>query len=392
MTEQENRRIQEALSSCLSGVDALPSRRADILRAAKGEMKVKRKMNLGLVVALILVLMTTTVAVAAELGLFGQISERLDSDVRLPALDVAATPVEKVFTTPEGVTVTINQAFYDGTRVFVSYAVAGPTKSAQLGEGKPEHMVNYDWAKPGVIYANEFQDDSAAGQQMAAWLDGSAERWATLRSVTISDNMEMADGTDMNIIGGGDENVYLEDGSYINWKECEVPADKATDEITVSLGVFTGERTYYQTQDSLYYSYGGITERSQFAFTVRKAEVTEVTGAGKGAEWTAEANLTASEIDLKGEIVVTGPEGWTEIWTNWENPGKLDYINEWVLYVNGAKADGYNLDGWVGAQEDGKVAFGICYKLDALEGDMKLVPVYAYAGEKPEEAIALRMK
>lgn len=388
MTEQEKRNIKAALDDCFSGVDALPSMRADILRAAKGEQKVKRRMNMGLILALILVLMTTTVAVAAELGLFGQIGQQEDADVRLPALDAASSPVGKVFTTPEGVTVTIDQAYYDGTRVFVSYAVAGPTKSAALHEGKPD-IVNYDWEKPGVIYANEYQDASEAGRQMAAWLDGSAERYATVRSVTVSDNMEMADGTDMNIIGGGGDDVYLEDGSYINWKECEVPADKAADEITVCLTLFTTERTYYQTADCLYSSYGGITGTSNFAFTVKKADVTEMTGTAKGSDWTAEARLNASVIDLKGEIIVEGPKGWTEIWTSWENPGNLDYINDWRLYVDGAKVDHYNMDGSVWTLEDGKVAFGICYKLDALSADMKLVPEYRYAGEKVEEAIPL---
>ena len=391
MTEQENRKIKEAMTSCLSGVDALPSRRGEILRAAKGEMNVKRKMNLGLVVALILVLLSTTVAVAAELGLFGLLSQQENTDVRLPALDNAATPVGQVFTTPEGVTVTINQAYYDGNRVFVSYAVAGPTKFAELGEGAPD-IVNYDWEKPGVTYANEIFDSSEVGQQLAAWLDGSAERWGKISTVYISDNMEMADGTDMNIIGGGDEDIYQADGSYINWKECEVPADKAADEITVCLSVFTNERTYYQTQDSLCYSYGGITQRSQFPITIRKAAVQEMTGTGKGADWTAEAQLTLSAVDLKGEIIVEGPEGWTDIWTSWENPGQLDYINDWRLYVDGVKADGDNLDGSVWTLEDGKVAFGVCYKLDSTGAEIKLAPVYRYAGEVLDEAIVLTTK
>lgn len=391
MTEQENRKIKEAMTSCLSGVDALPSRRGEILRAAKGEMNVKRKMNLGLVVALILVLLSTTVAVAAELGLFGLLSQQENADVRLPALDTAATPMGQVFTTPEGVTVTINQAYYDGNRVFVSYAVAGPTKFAELGEGAPD-IVNYDWEKPGVIYSNEIFDSSGAGQQLASWLDGSAERWGKISTVYISDNMEMADGTDMNIIGGGDEDVYQADGSYINWKECEVPADKASDEITVCLSVFTNERTYYQTADSLCYSYGGITQRSQFPITIRKAAVQEMTGTGKGTDWTAEATLTLSAVDLKGEIIVEGPAGWTDIWTKWENPGQLDYINDWKLYVGGVQADGYNLDGSVWTLADGKVAFGVCYKLDSTGAEIKLAPVYRYAGEKLDEAIVLSAK
>lgn len=391
MNEMDKRKIKEAMSSCLSGVDALPSMRAEILRAAKGEKKLKHHLNKGLVLALILMLMMSSVAVASGLGLFGLIGQRENADVRLPALDMASTPMEKVFTTPEGVTVTINQAYYDGSRVFVSYTVAGPTKFAETGEGAPD-IVNYDWRKDGVRYANEIHDTSAAGQQLAAWLDGSAPRWGKLSSVYVSDNMDMADGTNLNIIGGGDEDVYQADGSYINWKECEVPADKAADEITVCLAVYTNERTYYQTADSLYYSFGGVTQRNQFEFTIGKSAVTELTGSGQGENWTAEANLTLSVIDMKGEIIVTGPEGWTDIWTSWENPDKLDYINDWALYISGAKADGYNLDGSVWTLEDGKVAFSVCYKLDGNAADIKLVPVYRYAGEKLEEAIALSAK
>ncbi len=383
-----DRDLTRALNQSVQDVHLYDAARRRIRQATKEERPVTNKKFVAIVLAVVLAL-TASVGIAAELGLFGLIGQREDSDIRLPALDVASTSMEKVFTTPEGVTVTINQAFYDGTRVFVSYTVAGQTKSANLGEGKPD-IVNYDWEKPGVVYAKEFQDNSAVGQQLSAWLDGSATRYATVSSVYVGDNMEMADGTDMNIIGGGDEDVYLEDGSYINWKECEVPADKAADEITVCLGVFTNERTYYQTEDSLYYSYGGITQRNKFEFTVKKADVTELTGTGKGVEWTAEAKLTVSAIDMKGEIIVTGPEGWTEIWTTWENPGKLDYINDWNLYVNGAKVDGFNLDGSVWTLEGGKVAFGICYKLSAVQQDMKLVPVYRYAGEKTEEAITLK--
>lgn len=385
MTERD---LERVLNQSVQDVHLSDAARRRIRQATKEERPVTSKKFVAIVLAVMLTL-TASVGIAAELGLFGLIAQRENADVRLPALDMASTPMEKVFTTPEGVTVTIHQAFYDGSRVFVSYAVAGPTKTVELGEGKPD-IVNYDWKKDNVIYANEIHDNSEAGKQMASWLDGSVERWGTLNTVYVGDNMDMADGTNMNIIGGGDEDIYQEDGSYINWKECEVPPDKAADEIAVCLGVFTNERTYYQTEDSLYYSYGGITQRNKFEFTVKKADVAELTGSGKGAEWTAEANLTVSAIDMKGEIIVKGPDGWTEIWTNWENPGNLDYINDWNLYVNGAKLDSYNLDGSVWTQEGGKVAFGICYKLDGASTDLKLVPVYRYAGEKLDEAITLK--
>ena len=120
MTEQESRRIKAALDDCLSGVDALPSVRPDILRAVKGEKKVKRNLSKGLVLALVLILMMSSVAVAAGLGMFGRIGQQEHSDFRLPGLENVSTVLEKVFDVGGGVTVTVHQAYYDGSRVFIS--------------------------------------------------------------------------------------------------------------------------------------------------------------------------------------------------------------------------------------------------------------------------------
>ena len=92
---------------------------------------------------------------------------------------------------------------------------------------------------------------------------------------------------------------------------------------------------------------------------------------------------------MKGEIAVEGPKAWTDIWSAWENPDKIDYIHEWRLYINGVKMEGHNLEGGIRVVEDGKLRFGICYKLDEVSADMKLVPVYAQSGEHMEEAIVL---
>lgn len=389
MNHADNQKIQEALTSCLSGVEALPSRRGEILRAVRGEKKVKRKMSKGLVLALVLMLMMGSVAVAAELGLFGLIGNQVDADVRLPALDAAATPVGQSFTTPDGTTVTINQAFYDGKRVFVSYTVAGKHQTVELGEGKPD-IVNYDWQEPGETYAKAHADESAVGQQMAKWLDGSAERWAKKRHVWIPDSLEMADGTVLNIIGGGGEDIYQADGSYINWKECEVPADKAGEEIAVKLTLCTSENTWYQTADCLYRSYGGIVEKNEFVFTVKMdASVTKLAGVSKGAEWTGTAEASVNAIDMKGEITIECPQSWVEAWTSWENPEKADCIDEWKLYIDGAASDKENLYGTVDPNTAGMLRYGFCYQMDSLPEDMKLVPVYRYSGEHADEAIVL---
>jgi len=385
MTDQDNRRIKEAMASCLSGVDALPSMRADILRAAKGEAKVKRKLNMGLVLALILVLLTTTVAVAEALGLFGQISQQEHSDARLPGLENVSTVLDKAFDVGGGVTVTVHQAYYDGSRVFISYSVTGPHDLLELGTGDPG-IVNYDWEESGVIFKEQHFVDGPNGKPLMDWLDGSEPRWATRTLVNVHDGLQIGEEY-LDIIGG--EFYWLEDGTLMSWKECEVPADLAADEVTFSIGVFTNKTTRYQTADTLYTAYLERGKTTWHDFTVKKNELaTALTGTAKTADWTATANLTASAIDVKGDIAVQCPESWVEYWRTWVAPKDVDCITEWLLYVDGQKAADWVVEG-VAPSCDTQLIFSIGCKLDAITPDMKLVPVYRYSGEKPDEAIHL---
>ena len=322
MTDQEKRNIKAALDDCLSGVDALPSLRADILRAAKGEKKMKRTMSKGLVLALVLMLMMGTVAVAAELGLFGLLGQREDADARMPGLESVSTVLDKDFYIGTDVTLTVNQAYYDGSRVFISYTMEG------------------DYQGMGLA---------------------------------VHDGMHIGD-TYIDIIGG--DFYDTEDGQQIGWKECEVPAELAADEVTFSIGTFTG---------------GDVKATTEWhAFTVKKSSVNvQLTGSAKTAEWSATATMTASAIDVKGEVLLECPKTWSDVWSTWENPENVDPIQDWVFYVNGEKVEGYNLDGGIRVLGDGKLSCGVCYKLDSVIEEMKLVPVYFKAGEKLDEAIVL---
>lgn len=384
MTERDNEKIREALSSCLSGVDALPSQRADILRAAKGEVKVKRKVNMGLILALILVLLTTTVAVAEALGLFGQIGQQEHSDGRLPKLEQVSTEMDKVFDVGNGVTVTVHQAYYDGSRVFISYAVDGPHDVLEMGTGDPG-IVNYDREETGVRFKEQYFVDGPNGKPLMGWLDGSEPRWATRTVVNVHDGLQIGEEY-LDIIGG--EYYWLEDGTLMGWKECEVPAGLAADEVTFSIGVFTNKTTRYQTADTLYTAYLERGKTTWHEFTVKKNELaTALTGTTQTADWTATANLTASAIDLKGEIVLDCPASWSEVWRTWENPNQIDFIEDWKLYVDGKKVEGHNLDG--SSYGSGPITFMVCYQMEQLSSDIMLVPDYWYGGEKPDEAIHL---
>ena len=168
--------VRAAIDDCLSGVQDMPSVRADVLNQVRGDVKVKKKFSVGIVFAIVLMLLMMSAAVAAGLGLFGQIGEREHADARLPGLERVSESVGLSFETAEGVTVTIAQAYYDGERVFISYTVEGPFDQVELGEGKPD-VDGWDREMPGEVYGQSFGSDSASHNLMFAHLDGSAPRW-----------------------------------------------------------------------------------------------------------------------------------------------------------------------------------------------------------------------
>ena len=84
MKELTNEAVRAAIDDCLSGAEKLPSVRAHVLNRLRGEVKVKKKFSVGIVFALLLTVLMAGAALAAGLGLFGQMSESGAVDARLP--------------------------------------------------------------------------------------------------------------------------------------------------------------------------------------------------------------------------------------------------------------------------------------------------------------------
>ncbi len=382
------RAVRSALDDCLSGLENVPSRRTDILMHARGDMKVKKKLSVGFVLAIVLTVLMAGAAVAAGLGLFGELTAQ-DEDARLGDLDAASTKVDVTITTPEGQILTIDQAYYDGTRVFLSYRQTGAWTRAELGEGQPEGVVNWEKKEPGVIFGKKRFFDGTEGQRMTKWLDGSAPRWALYRNRSVHDGMELADGTYLEIIGG--TSYEMEDGSIIGWKECTVPEEAAKDEITVCIGVYGGETLYYQTHDALYTARIVDVKTTWHPFTLKKsADPLRLTGTAKGSDWSAVADVRLSPIDLRGSIRVACPESWTAWWQSGERTDPaLDEVTQWLLYRNGEPVEGYDLDGSSGGWTAGEMTYGICWRTGGATDGFTLVPQLRLSGVRPDLGIAL---
>ncbi len=397
MRELTNEAVRAAIDDCLSGAGALPSVRANVLNELRGEVKVKKKFSVGVLVTALLTLMMMGAAVAAGLGLFGQMAgSNPDADSRLMELDTVSTCINRVFSLTEDteppVLLTVEQAYYDGTRVFISYTLTGPISKVQTYSGTPD-AAEWDDVREDTVLAEMWGSEDPAVQAMFEYLDGTEPRWGRSAGYGVHDGLQLEDGTYLEIIGG--DYRLLEDGSIVGWKECEVPAGAAADELNVQIGTFLRDTVYYQDGRTLRIDYRtNMRETNAWhTFTVTRAGQSQtLTGSVDAGEWSAVANMTLSAVDIKGEIVIKAPQTWLDFWLDWEYSGETpDYIHDWYVYEDGVKLDGHNLNGRVGSGGEGELVYYLCYQHVNPASEIVLVPRFSDSGVHLDEAIVLKI-
>lgn len=132
--DELQRGIVDALDMCFAGADARPSQKTRIMRRIEGEENVKRKRSYGVALAMAIVLALCGGVVAAELGIFGQFGTVSEyGGERLARLDEAAYAVGTTVQSPEGFTLTLEQAYCDGSRLYFAYTLTG--EGFTLGDG-----------------------------------------------------------------------------------------------------------------------------------------------------------------------------------------------------------------------------------------------------------------
>ncbi len=395
------KKIQQAIDRRLSGLSASDVRRSRIRAATQRDRRedapVKRKLSVAVAIAFA-VMMMTSVAVAAGLGLFGEIAGMgPDYDRRLNALDVTSTYINKTFNLTEDteppVELTVEQAHYDGARVFISYTLTGPISKVCTYTGAPE-TTEWDQVMEDTVAAEIYSSEDPAEQEMLKSLDGTEPRWGRSANYSVHDGLQLEDGTYLEIIGG--DWIQQEDGSLVGWKECVVPADAAADELNVQIGTFLSDVVYYQEGRTLRIDYRTSSKETGLwhTFTVKKAsDNLSLTGTVDAGEWSAAANMSLSAIDIRGEITVKAPQSWLDFWLDWEYSGETpDYIHDWYVYVDGVKLDGHNLNGGVGAGGEGELVYYVCYQHVDPESEIRLVPNFSGSGVREELAIVLTVE
>ena len=377
--------IRAAIDDCTKGIDNAPSLQYQIARKAKGEEPVVKKISASAILVIALIVVSMTAALAAGLGLFGELSQRQDSKGKLTELENVSESVSTSITTEDGITIEIGQAYYEGNRVFVSYRLSGNLASVALYEGTPEKDIAWTETLENFVCAEHWVSDRPELQKLNAWLDGKGQRWGTSVEAGVHDGMHLDDGTRLDIIDGDD--VIQEDGSVLGWREYEIPEGKQSDSITVKARLFRIKQIMFQDGSTFKRNVESGEETEVFFSLHRNDNYTYLKGTSSTDVYQAQAELALGKVDMHGTVRVTAPE-WANVWGDWEALEKMDIINSWNLYQNGQLINAQGTEGMSAVDKEGMVYELVLPHMDNVEG-LTLVPEYSKSGEHPDEAISI---
>ena len=388
MTDQQIRQaLHEALDRRLSGMQEDPFLARRVLAGTKGEKPMKKKLSLSLAVALALILMAS-VALAAGLGVFDKLAERFDEmgETRLHGLSDVSDVVGTSVTTDDGITIDIDQCYYEGNRIFISYRESGNLYSCTRHEGTPEGEIQWSWTEKNFIAAENMISDLPVQQEDILWLNGEGQRWEEVYQASLHDGLSLADGTYLDIIGG--DILAQEDGSIIGWKECEIPEEKLADELTFKVVLFRTNSIHFQDGKD-YYSATTRGETTEIPFTVKQnKQFTYWGGAFGNQTYTANCEFILGQIDMRGTINVMCPEEWVKAHSDWDYHSDDDLIECYVLYGGDQALSRLGMQGeW--SKDKETLCFEMIFSKPQEMKGLKLVPVYTKSGDHIEEAISL---
>ena len=382
---EEQKKIQTAMNSALSGLQEDPWLAQRVLAHEKGETPVVKKISVTAILIIVLIILSMTAALAAGLGLFGVLSRQYGQDSRLSALDSASENIGMEWTIDDDVVLRIDQAYYEGDRVFISYRMSGHWYSSALHDGAPDGIPHWDWEED-FIAAENLMSTIPERQQDILLLDGKSRRWIECDEINLHDGMSLADGTYLDIIGG--EQFVLPDGSAVGWKECVIPEDRVLETLTFRVRLFSIHGIMFQDGPTYRYAAQGGREQHLDLTLTRNDSLEKLSGESFQKDHSAAVLLTAGHIDLRGTATLRCPDTWIEAWNTWDTAQSLDIIADWHLYRNNVPVSDTGLQA-VYSKEGNSLVFDLQFpQTDDLEG-LALVPEYSLTGEHPEEAIVL---
>lgn len=404
-----------ALKDCLAGSEFPAARQREVLRTIREEKPMKKKIAFAF--AMLLTLALAGAALAAALGVFGhfgdqelytlsserlkkldQVAENLDAQVTLAAPQPqetaqAQTTREELIEHQYGRTfsLTLNQAYCDGNKLYYSYTLTTNTAETFQGEGKPTGIEAWDMDTQGKRYSEFWSHDQPElDEAIVQWLDAHDSAWYAYDSWGLGDGAQLASGEYAMILDSGCE--YVDDHTLRGYQEVELPESTPEgDSIDLVFKVMYGTGLYYQDATGAYSVHISQPENRgiiDVPMTVSRTGSTRAISAeGNFDPYSVKVELRVSDVDISGTATLNGPKEWTAsaVENGWG--GQVDCIMSYLL-VSGDQTL-RNLDGSLREVEPGVLEIGLRYDLPASTEGLTLRPVYSQSAEKATEELKL---
>ena len=335
--EELRRIIRREFDEAFSDLNDKPSLHNEIMKKIEGERVVKRKISMTLIFAIVMMLALGGMAVAAGLGLFGQLRvQKVDemSYERLGLLEDAAVvmgetrsvvvPTRNEAAKPETVhdqvllsqqgreyELTVNQVYCDGRKLYYSYTLKTMGARVSLYEGEATGFERWNEAYKGERFADAFDLylGEEENQRVADWLDSHQSGYAVRHNACVGDGADLPDGTYMTPIDSGNEQVDA--NTMTAYYEVALPEDYEVGEtVEFVLTVITSDTVYAQDESGAYST--TVMDRNNLVEVKVSAPVTGstlvLTGEGTADGYAAKAELHVSDVDLSGSVRIEAPE------------------------------------------------------------------------------------
>ena len=370
---KNDERIRELVHSDfdkgLTHVDYIPSIRYEIMKKARGEVKVKKKLSVAMVCALIMIFIIGG-AVAIGLGIFGQFSTKEINQWasgKLAHLDENANAVGNtvhVDAIGNSFDFTLNQAYTDGTKLYYSYTLKAAHANSEFGVVVPEDIA-WDLVVTGrtVEEAEISNANDRINDMWADWFGKNPIGFVKNETFHVGDGASV-DGKPTMILDSDEE--YVDDTTILGYQEVELPEGIDVKE-RLSFDIPVGYGAMVCAQDEAGSYFGSLSYEDghftiPFTISVDK-NVTVKAGHARFETWSAEAELIISANEMYGKVILEGPEYWAEEFAS-EGIEDTSYPMSFILVADGVEYQ--SLEGGFGPIVNGKYEVPIRY--DLIEG------------------------
>lgn len=370
--------------------------RQTLSRLEREEKPMKRKMSLSLALALILIALSLATALAAGLGVFGRLSAY---SPKLTIIEQNAQPNDAAISLSVGkngeipVDFSVEQSFYDGEELYVSYALryADNARCAAVPQPEADDAMLIDFWGEERSWYQPILEKLGVWEEMLRVYEEKGAAGCIRDTAYVGDGMRLDDGQYVELTQADD--AEDEDG-MIGYREFETPLPEAIrgrEEITLHATIYRSRIYYLLTQEGLYCWADAERDKTDVPFTVRRsAQARAIAGAqAQFADYTLEARMSQSGGLLICDIAVRGiPESWTR-WDSWaqvEAEG-LDFVDSFILCADGAPLEALERGGE--EDEDGKY-WRYVFAMPQSAAVYTLRPVYSLSGERAAEEVRLQ--